>query len=72
MKNRKYWINRGETCRVMGCNKPARVKGMCKEAIENYFDEDAYKELKDKEKEERASYRQALKEYVNKLGAKNE
>lgn len=49
--------------------EPRTLEQMCKDAIKEYFDEGKYKELKEKESEERIEYRKKLKEYVDSLGA---
>jgi len=47
--------------------EPNVLADMCKNAIEEYFDRDVYRELKSRESEERAEYRKALKEFVRDL-----
>lgn len=47
--------------------EPNTLKKMCEDAIESHFDRELYKELKDKESEEKKSYRKELKDFVNTL-----
>lgn len=50
-----------------------RVLGqMCKDAIAEYFDEDLFEELQEREDQELEKYKKALKEYVNNLGGDND
>ncbi|GAG53694.1 unnamed protein product, partial [marine sediment metagenome] len=52
--------------------EPKTLAKMCKDAIEEYFDRDAYAELKETETEERRVYIQSLKEFVESLSDKEE
>ena len=38
MNKKKNWTNRGETCRYIGCNNPARVKGLCRDCYDKKRD----------------------------------
>ncbi|MCK5018123.1 MAG: hypothetical protein KAS32_13785 [Candidatus Peribacteraceae bacterium] len=55
---------------VVECDavEPMTLAKMCKDAIAAHFNEVLFKELKEKEEEEREKYQAALKEYVNDLG----
>lgn len=48
--------------------EPKTLQTMCTDAIEEHFDYGIYESLKELEKEEKAQYVEALKEYVNGLG----
>jgi len=45
--------------------EPNLLKKMCEDAIDEYFDEDIYQEMRDKLEEERIEYRAQLKKFVN-------
>jgi hypothetical protein len=47
--------------------EPHTLEQMCKVAIEDYFDDDRYMELKQREDEERAKYQKELKVFVRNL-----
>jgi hypothetical protein len=47
--------------------EPKMIQNMCREAIENLFDNDIFQELLIQEAEERIEFRKALKEYVSTL-----
>lgn len=47
--------------------EPQELQIMCKDAIEDHFDENAYEDLKETEDEERIEYRNQLKDYVQNL-----
>ena len=47
--------------------EPNKLKKMAEEAINEYFDEDLYFDLKEKEKEERLKYQLKLKEFVKEM-----
>lgn len=47
--------------------EPRTLTQMCKDAIDEVFDDDLYSELEQREEEERDQYRDALKEFVNNL-----
>ena len=55
---------------VVECDavEPRALAKMCEDAIEEHFDRDLYAELKDKQAEEKAEYKKALKEYVKDIG----
>ena len=50
--------------------EPKMLQKMCEDAIAEYFDEDLYEELQEKETEERKKYQEELKEFVINLGDK--
>ncbi len=58
----------GDSVVELDAVEPKVLAQMAKDAIEEYFDEGLYDELKAKEREEREVYRQALKEFVKDLG----
>jgi len=47
--------------------EPKKLQRLCKDAINQYFDDDLYDELKNIEKKERIIYREKLIEFVNEL-----
>ena len=57
----------GESAVECDAVEPNILKQMCKDAIEEHFDRDLYDELKETESEEKAEYREELKEFVNNL-----
>jgi len=59
---------------VVECDavEPKTLSKMCKEAIEKYFDETLYDELKEKEEEEKELYKIALKKFIKNFGSKGE
>ena len=48
--------------------EPNTLMEMCRNAIEEYFDDDLYNELQIREQTERAEYQMQLRGYVNSLG----
>lgn len=46
---------------------PSKLIGLCEEAIEKYFDEDLFKELQERQADEKVRYQKELKEFVNNL-----
>jgi len=48
--------------------EPKTLEQMCLDSIDEYFDEDKYQELREREQEERAKYQKELKDFVNGLG----
>ena len=51
---------------------PRALRQMCKDAIDEYFDESLFEELQEREDQELEEYKKALKEYVNNLGGDND
>jgi len=47
--------------------RPEKLQALCQEAIDSIFDKDLYEELEEVEKEERVTYRAALKDFVQTL-----
>lgn len=47
--------------------EPRTLEQMCKDAIDEYFDEDLHAELKERERTERERYQSELKDFVNNL-----
>jgi len=45
--------------------EPNKLQGMCKVAIEKFFDQDLYDDLKEQEEEEGETYRRELRSYVD-------
>jgi len=57
----------GHTAVECDAIEPKTLAKMCEDAIEKYFDRDLYKELKEKEADEKRQYQKALKDFVNSL-----
>ena len=64
--------NNWEGGEVVECDaiEPHTLSKMCRDAINEYFDKDLYKELQARESNERVIYREALRDYVEELGTK--
>lgn len=41
---KKRWVNRGNLCRNIGCNRPARIKGLCRVC----YDKEYFKQKREK------------------------
>lgn len=52
--------------------EPNTLRRMCEDAIEQYFDQDLFDELEERESKELEQYKEALKEYVNGLGTEGD
>lgn len=59
----------GEAVVELDAVEPKTLSKMCREAIQELFDQELYNELQTKENEEEEQYRAALKDFVNSLGA---